>query len=84
MDRITKLLLALIALGLWGLLLRPVLTPTPTHAQDVTPFPQYSHPAIATMDRNRGVYAIDNAGYVYLLDPDTLIVKRSVRLRPKP
>ena len=32
-DRTTKLMLALIILGLWGLLLRPVFSPIPTQAQ---------------------------------------------------
>ena len=32
-DRTTKTLLVLIAVALWGLLLRPLLTPAPAHAQ---------------------------------------------------
>jgi hypothetical protein len=34
MDRTTKFLLVAIALALWGLLLRPTVTPTPAQAQD--------------------------------------------------
>ena len=33
-DRTTRVLLALIAVALWGLLLKPVLTPTPVYAQE--------------------------------------------------
>jgi hypothetical protein len=33
-DRTTKFLLVVIALALWGLLLRPAATPIPTQAQD--------------------------------------------------
>jgi hypothetical protein len=33
-DRTTKFLLILIAIALWGLLLRPALAPTPTHAAE--------------------------------------------------
>gem|GEM_PF-5124001 len=32
-DRSTKLLLTLLVIGLWGLLLRPYVTPTPVQAQ---------------------------------------------------
>ena len=34
LDRTTKLLLFALVLALWGLLLRPVFTPAPAHAQN--------------------------------------------------
>ena len=37
LDRTTKLMLALIILGLWGLLLRPAFMPVPIQAQQSQP-----------------------------------------------
>lgn len=36
-DRTTKALLAVIAIGIWGLLLRPLFTPVPLHAASSEP-----------------------------------------------
>jgi hypothetical protein len=91
-DRTTKLLLTLIALALCGLLFRPALTVAPARAADAAPVitgpsSRFAAPVmkiITTGQVTRAVYAIDNAGWVYLLGPSTLEIKRNVRLIPKP
>ena len=86
-DRITKLLLTLIAVALWALLLRPTLTAVPAHAQEarlnISSLPRFNNP-LMLQDGTRALYIVDNAGWVYLLNPITLEIKRSVRLQSKP
>jgi hypothetical protein len=67
-DRTTKALLALIVLALWGLLLRPALTPVPTQAAD-------DQPGQTMVVTNNGVYVFTRSGHVFLLDPFNLSVK---------
>jgi hypothetical protein len=70
-DRTTKLMLALIILGLWGLLLRPVFMPVPTQAQQSQPL-QLTAPVL-TINPNTGVlYLAPVDGNLYLFDPNTL------------
>jgi hypothetical protein len=67
-DRTTKVLLLLIAIGLWGLLLRPLLAPSPVQAQGA------SSSAFAP------VVAAD--GYVYVVAHDRIgafFIDRGVR-----
>src|SRR5690349_15250458 len=80
-DRTTKLLLGVIGLALWGLLLRPVITPLTTHAQDgilvagssvTNPvFP----PALVVNPANGGLYLAATDGNLYLFDANTLVLR---------
>jgi hypothetical protein len=75
-DRTTKLLLALIVLALWGLLLRPALSPLATHAQDTIvtqPFAsQVVAPALTVNPGSNSLYLASTDGSVYLFDATTL------------
>lgn len=87
-DRTAKLLLTLITVALWGLLLRPAFAPAPSHAQqppavNVTPSPRFERPVVTILPTNGHLSIVDNGGWVYLLDPNSLEIKRSVRLTPK-
>jgi hypothetical protein len=88
-DRTTKLLLTVIALALWGFLLRPAFTVAPARAADAapvdtTPSSRFNAPVVRIHEQTGRVYVVDNAGWVYLLDKDTLEIWHSVRLIPKP
>jgi hypothetical protein len=88
-DRTTKLLLSLIVLALWGLLLRPVFTPVPSQAaarQRVTPLSsaRFSAPVMQIHPTNGYLYVVDNAGCLYLVDQNSLGVRKTVLLVPKP
>jgi hypothetical protein len=86
-DRTAKLLLTLITVALWGLLLRPALAPTPSHAQqpdiEIRPSARFERPVVTIHPANGHFFVVDNAGWAYLLDPSSLEIKRSVRLMPK-
>ena len=71
LDRTTKLMLALIILGLWGLLLRPVFTPLPTQAQQSQPL-QLTAPVLAINPNTGVLYLAPADGNLYLFDPNTL------------
>jgi len=88
-DRTTNLMLILIAAALWGLLLRPAFAPAPARAAEAEPFitnpnPRFANPVVKFSPNNGHLYVVDNGGFVYLVDPITLDMKRSVRLVPKP
>jgi hypothetical protein len=70
-DRTAKLLLALIVLGLWGLLLRPVFTPVPARAQ-VQSALQLTSPVLAIHPTTGMVYLATPDGNLYLFDQNTL------------
>jgi len=70
-DRTTKLLLALIVLGLWGMLLRPVFAPVRARAQDEGTL-QVTSPVLAIHPNTGMVYLASREGNLYLFDPNTL------------
>lgn len=87
-DRMTKILLSLIAVALWALLLRPAVTPAPAEAQavpqsDLSPLGRFARPIMYVPANSPFVYVIDNAGFLYRLDSVSLEIQRSVRLTPK-
>jgi hypothetical protein len=87
-DRTTKLLLSLITLALWALLLRPAFTPVPSHAQQpldisLAPSARFERPVVTILPTTGHLSIVDNSGWIYLLDPNSLDIKRSVRLMPK-
>jgi len=60
-DRCTKVLLALLVLGVWGLLLRPVAQVLPAEAQS-RPLKQYGVCSV----NNEGKVSINGAGFIGL------------------
>jgi hypothetical protein len=100
-DRTTKFLLTLIAIALWGLLLRPAFTPAPTHAAEAAApsgfgapsgapmqfqlpaTPRFDKPVVLVHPATGQLYVVDNSGYMYVVDPTTLEIKRSTHLMPK-
>lgn len=67
MDRTAKLLLALLAGGLWAVALRPLLMPTPVQAQDRGA----AYPAQLLVSPNGNVYTVrDSTLSVYTTDRD--------------
>jgi hypothetical protein len=82
LDRTTKLLLAVIAAALWGLLLRPALSPTPAQAQvGYTPFPSSS--AARFVVDNGDIYLYDGFGRVYHFDRSLNLLGRAVPVAQK-
>jgi hypothetical protein len=69
-DRPTRLLLTLIALALWGLLLRPLLAPTPGIAAGASPRPSRA-PALAV-----------SGATVYLAQDGVLVTYQADTLQP--
>ena len=68
-DRTARTPLWLIALALWGLLLRPALVSTPARAQDAgAPAPARCCMQVV----NGGLYLYHQNGNVYRFDPTTL------------
>lgn len=86
-DRKLKLLLAAIALGIWALVLRPALTPAPSHAAEApfgTPYARFTAPVVRFQGTNGRLhlYVVDNTGCVYMLNPGTLQIERGAHLAP--
>ncbi len=79
LDRSTKLMLALIILGLWGLLLRPVFSPIPTQAQQAL---QLTAPVLAINPNTGVLYLAPADGNLYLFDPNTLQLRARAVYNP--
>jgi hypothetical protein len=80
-DRTTKMLLATIALALWGLLLRPVFTPVPIHA-DTAPAAPNPNPVFTVTDK--GLYLYHSDGNIYLFNPSNLALMSRAFYVPAP
>jgi hypothetical protein len=72
-DRTTKLLLAAIALALWGLLLRPAFTPIPTRAAEA----DSDHLVVTGEGQATRIYLYGPGARVFRFDPNDLSVKAS-------
>jgi hypothetical protein len=81
LDRTTKLMLALIILGLWGLLLRPVFLAVPTQAQQSQTL-QFATPVLMVNPNTGGVYLAPTDGNLYLFDPLTLQLRARAVYNP--
>ena len=82
LDRTTKILLALLVLGVWGLLLRPALTPVPVHAQQASTL-SFPGPMLTINPVSGVLYLAPSDGNVYLFDPNTLQLRaRAVYVPP--
>ena len=73
-DRTTKLLLGLIVLALWGLLLRPALTPLPAKAAPDAPAGATNGMVVT----DRGVYLYSSDGSLYLFDQSLNLRARAI------
>ena len=82
LDRTTKLMLALIILGLWGLLLRPVFSPIPTQAQQTQQALQLTAPVLAINPNTGVLYLAPADGNLYLFDPNTLQLRARAVYNP--
>jgi hypothetical protein len=71
-QRLTTVLLLLLVLGVWGLLLRPTMTPIPVQAQDGG-----SHGSGLITTQNGLYYASPN-GYIYRFAPNLTLLDRAV------
>ena len=74
-DRTTKHLLALVILGVWGLLLRQVFTPVPTQAQTQSVGQnaiQLTVPVMQIHPTTGALYLALPDGNLFVFDPDTL------------
>jgi hypothetical protein len=71
-DRTTKVLLAVVAAGLWGLLLRPAFTPSPVQAQRPPSAPPMAIAAMSPVYGDhgnfRGAVFVATGGEVYQFD----------------
>jgi hypothetical protein len=82
LDRTTKLLLALLVLGIWALLLRPALTPVPVRAQQASTL-SFPGPMLTINPVSGVLYLAPPDGNVYLFDPNTLQLRaRAVYVPP--
>jgi hypothetical protein len=75
MDRTTKFLLVAIALALWGLLLRPAVTPAPVQAQVPDPGVGSSGGMVVT---NQDVYIRTSTGNLYRFERNLQIKDRAI------
>jgi len=73
-QRITMVLLLLLVIGVWGLLLRPVVTPLPVQAQNGGNTGGGSGLVAASY----GLYLYTPNGYVYHFAPDLSIQDRAI------
>jgi hypothetical protein len=71
-QRMTTVLLLLLVLGVWGLLLRPAITPMPVQAQDGG-----THGSGLTTTSN-GLYYTTPNGYIYRFAPNLTLLDRAV------
>jgi hypothetical protein len=71
-QRMTTVLLLLLVLGVWGLLLRPAITPIPVQAQDG------GTRGSGLITTSNGLYYAASSGYIYRFAPNLTLLDRAV------
>src|ERR1041384_3555115 len=71
-QRITQILLLLLVIGVWGLLLRPAVTPLPVQAQDG------GSNGSGLVSTSTGLYYHTPNGYLYRFSADLTLLDRAV------